>query len=300
MKRSLQIAIAALSRFAAGAMSLVRGARHLLGEIGTLLRPLGRPEAAARATVTAVFTLSLRVAFSPADPVPGVLEYDPGIAAAAAGSLLWGIPAAWGAAGGELLARILLRHGGWLTFFHCAALFLFGAVIAALAATGRRNHAGPVRQLAAVSAAAFPAALCAGGGVDLLGYYPFSYAGWIIFAEYLVFGLLFGVPLCRWYAARARRSPWPGWGADTAAPVRLRANRLAGGLAAAVLTFIAVSAIQWSRDRLPPFTPQLLGTSGGAVSRAVLGAGLFAAAGLLLTGLTPHRGAHTRPASLDE
>lgn len=265
-------------------LALDAGRRFLAGLVISG-RPLLQPSGAARAVLTAVAYLVFRTIFALADPVPGVIEYNPALAVAAATALLWGTGPAWGAAAGEALSHLLLRHSSGTIFYHTAAVLLFGRTVSALAPRLTQARLLYLRAALAVTLASLVAALWSAGGVDLCGLYPFTYIYPLTLAQYLFFGLLFGIPLARWYQRRADRAQWVAsfplveTAASSSEPRLLIPAAITAAAGGAAVALFAESVI----EGLPLFTPALLGTSGGFIAHLALRLGMILALVLSFT-----------------
>ncbi|HIE11089.1 MAG TPA: hypothetical protein EYP62_05695 [Kiritimatiellae bacterium] len=273
---------------AAGAVHLVRYlaglllARVLRAGAGILasFRVLGNPLAAARATVVLLFCTVTRVIFALADPVPGVIPYNPALALGAAAAFLWGMPAAWGSAAAMMLADSVCRQWGGVTFFRASAIFMLSATIAVLGGSGGGNRLR--RSVFAALAAAWAGAFWEAAGIDVLGYYPFSRMAVLLLPYYCFFAVVLGIPLSRWYLSRQRRtaaSAGQDQGKDSTyrpgvVPVAGVGSTPWKWAAIPLPVTVAVVLLEWLAYGFSPVVPAILGSAGGPLAWALLVAGM--------------------------
>jgi len=257
-------------------------ARILRAGIGIMasIRGLGNPLTASRATVVMLFCFVTRTIFSLADPVPGVIPYNPAVGLAAAAAFLWGIAAAWGAAAAMVLADLLCRQWSGITFFRATGIFMLSATIALLA--GSEWWKRPGRSIFTALVAACAGTLWDAAGIDLCGYYPFSRMAVLLLAYYSFFTALLGIPLARWYRSRARRAAALAgknqrgdlMSPPSVMPAFRRGNAVWEWAAIPPVAIAAVVTLEWLLDGFNPAVPALLGSTGGSFSRTLLVAGI--------------------------
>jgi energy-coupling factor transport system substrate-specific component len=229
-------------------------------------------------SVLAALHAAAVIPFKPIQILPGVTDLRPGMALPLVFSLLFGPPAAWGAAFGNLLSDLFgtLGPGSFFGFF---GNLLYGYLPWRIwrAWRGTAIPSGRPLDLAvlllAVACAAGACALVIGWGVHMLALYPFVSTAGIILVHNLIVGLALAPPLFLALRPRVARlnllyEEPPG---APASAVRLARRALSLALAAALVAGLASG-----------YAARAAGSSDAALTAAV---SPFVAAVLLLAAL---------------
>jgi energy-coupling factor transport system substrate-specific component len=151
-------------------------------------------------SVLAALHAAAVIPFKPIQILPGVTDLRPGMALPLVFSLLFGPPAAWGAAFGNLLSDLFGTLGPG-SFFGFLGNLLYGYIPwrvwrawRGAAAPAKRPADGAIFLLA-LAGAAGACALVIGWGVHMLGLYPFVSTSGIILVHNLVVGIALAPPL---------------------------------------------------------------------------------------------------------
>jgi energy-coupling factor transport system substrate-specific component len=151
-------------------------------------------------SVLAALHAAAVIPFKPIQILPGVTDLRPGMALPLVFSLLFGPPAAWGAAFGNLLSDLFGTLGPGSLFGFLGNL-LYGYLPWRIWRAWRGSAVPSARAidlavlLLAVAGAAGACALVIGWGVHMLGLYPFVSTSGIILVHNLIVGLVLAPPL---------------------------------------------------------------------------------------------------------
>jgi len=216
-------------------------------------------------SVLAALHAAAVIPFKPIQILPGVTDLRPGMALPLVFSLLFGPPAAWGAAFGNLLSDLFGTLGPG-SFFGFLGNLLYGYIPWRIWRAWRGGAAPSKRPadaavfLLAVTAAAGACALVIGWGVHLLGLYPFVSTSGIILVHNLIVGIALAPPLLLALRPRVARLNllYEEGSEDDAVPQRLGRRLVSLGLPAAV-----------AGGLIAGYGAQMAGSSDSAIGGAV-------------------------------